>query len=54
MMDIAVLYGASNGELVGKMIANIFAQQPAYRTDLSDAFGNIVASLEKAASKRKR
>jgi len=34
LMDLAVLYGASNGPLVGKMIENIFRQQPKYHHDL--------------------
>jgi hypothetical protein len=50
MLDICVLYGPNNANLVSKMIANIFAQQPSYRADLSDAFTNIASALDQAAT----
>ncbi|XP_048774497.2 activating signal cointegrator 1 complex subunit 2-like isoform X3 [Ostrea edulis] len=35
LFDICVLYGQGNGQLLSKMIANIFSQQPKYNEDLS-------------------
>ena len=42
IMDLCVLYGAANGPLVSKMIANIFTEQPRYLDDLATVVPTVL------------
>ena len=42
LMDLCVLYGASNGPLLTKMIENIFKNQPRYNEDLQAVVPTIL------------
>ncbi len=41
-MDLCVLYGATNGPLLSKMVSNIFVQQPKYIDDLKDVAPTVL------------
>jgi activating signal cointegrator complex subunit 2 len=42
LMDLCVLYGADNKQLMTKMINNIFTQQPKYADDLKASLPTIL------------
>ena len=42
LLDMAAIYGTANQSLLTKMVANIFAQAPAYRDDLQNTLLSIV------------
>lgn len=42
MMDLCVLFGKGNSQLVHKMIENIFTQQPAYYSDLDETVPTVL------------
>lgn len=58
LFDICSLYALTNGELLGKMIGNIFKQQAKYLDDLKIAIESIVevrvTTLKKIFSSRSR
>ncbi|XP_014676677.1 PREDICTED: activating signal cointegrator 1 complex subunit 2-like [Priapulus caudatus] len=46
LMDICVLYGKGNEQLLRKMLQNIFGQQPKYMDDLEEAIPTIMEVLD--------
>ena len=51
LLDLCALYGASNGAILSKMIANIFIQQAKYKDDLRGTIPSIVHILENIMTK---
>ncbi|KAK8736004.1 hypothetical protein OTU49_005166 [Cherax quadricarinatus] len=51
LLDLCLLYGPTNGQLLAKMVYNIFTQQPKYYNDLSQAVSSICQALEKVEDK---
>ncbi|XP_042865196.1 activating signal cointegrator 1 complex subunit 2-like [Penaeus japonicus] len=51
LLDICVLYGPNNSVLIGKMISNIFANQPKYYDDLEQIVSSISMALENIEEK---
>ncbi|XP_071945798.1 activating signal cointegrator 1 complex subunit 2-like isoform X2 [Antedon mediterranea] len=50
-MDLCVLYGTGNKQLLSKMINNVFSQQPKYIDDLKDVIHTIFEVFENIGSK---
>ncbi|KAG9354889.1 hypothetical protein JZ751_001602 [Albula glossodonta] len=46
ILDLCVLYGKGNSQLVHKMIENIFTQQPSYYADLEEAVPTVTQVLD--------
>ncbi|XP_064209506.1 activating signal cointegrator 1 complex subunit 2 [Anguilla rostrata] len=46
ILDLCVLYGKGNSQLLHKMIENIFTQQPSYYGDLEEAVPTIIQVLD--------
>ncbi|XP_061115878.1 activating signal cointegrator 1 complex subunit 2 [Conger conger] len=46
ILDLCVLYGKGNSQLLHKMIENIFTQQPGYYADLEEAVPTIIQVLD--------
>uniref|UniRef100_A0A3Q0RID4 Activating signal cointegrator 1 complex subunit 2 n=1 Tax=Amphilophus citrinellus TaxID=61819 RepID=A0A3Q0RID4_AMPCI len=42
ILDLCVLFGKGNGQLLHKMIANIFTQQPSYYSDLDETVSTVL------------
>ncbi|XP_045615648.2 LOW QUALITY PROTEIN: activating signal cointegrator 1 complex subunit 2 [Procambarus clarkii] len=51
LLDLCMLFGPANGQLLAKMINNIFTRQPKYYEDLSQAVSSICMALEKVEDK---
>lgn len=51
LLDICVLYGPNNYALIGKMISNIFANQPKYYDDLEQIMSSMNMALENIEEK---
>ncbi|TRY87714.1 hypothetical protein DNTS_018538 [Danionella cerebrum] len=45
ILDLCVLYGKGNAQLLHKMIDNIFTQQPSYYGDLNETIPSIIQEL---------
>lgn len=46
IMDLCVLFGKGNSQLLHKMIENIFTQQPSYYTDLEETVPTVLQVFE--------
>ncbi|XP_036382995.1 activating signal cointegrator 1 complex subunit 2 [Megalops cyprinoides] len=46
ILDLCVLYGKGNSQLLHKMIENIFTQQPSYYSDLEEAVPTVIQVLD--------
>ncbi|KAM6954156.1 activating signal cointegrator 1 complex subunit 2 [Aplochiton taeniatus] len=46
MLDLCVLFGKGNSQLLHKMIENIFNQQPCYYSDLNEAVPSVLQVLD--------
>ena len=42
LLDIAAIYGASNSQIVSRMIENLFEQEPRYALDFKDCFSMMI------------
>lgn len=51
IMDLCALYGQGNGQLLFKMVANIFREQPKYEDDLREAIPTVLEILNRLLSK---
>ncbi|XP_071550104.1 activating signal cointegrator 1 complex subunit 2 [Panulirus ornatus] len=51
LLDLCILYGPTNSQLLAKMIDNIFSHQPRYYDDLSQTVSSISLGLEKVEEK---
>ncbi|XP_069115568.1 activating signal cointegrator 1 complex subunit 2-like [Argopecten irradians] len=51
LMDLCVLYGQGNGQLLFKMIDNIFTTQPKYNHDLQDTIPTILQVFDNILAK---
>uniref|UniRef100_A0AAX7TVL6 CUE domain-containing protein n=1 Tax=Astatotilapia calliptera TaxID=8154 RepID=A0AAX7TVL6_ASTCA len=45
ILDLCVLFGKGNGQLLHKMIENIFTQQPSYYNDLDETVATVLQEL---------
>ncbi|WAR06591.1 ASCC2-like protein [Mya arenaria] len=51
MLDLCVLYGAGNKQLLARMIDNIFTQQPGYHQDLADTINTLSQVFDNITTK---
>ncbi|KAG7480819.1 hypothetical protein MATL_G00060260 [Megalops atlanticus] len=51
ILDLCVLYGKGNSQLLHKMIENIFTQQPSYYSDLEEAVPTVIQVLDTTLEK---
>ncbi|KAM8864974.1 activating signal cointegrator 1 complex subunit 2 isoform 2-T5 [Synchiropus picturatus] len=51
ILDLCVLFGKGNGQLLHKMIENIFTQQPSYYTDLDETVPTVLEVFDTIQNK---
>lgn len=51
LMDLCVLFGKGNGQLLTRMMENIFTQQPGYYSDLEEAIPTVLQVFESILEK---
>lgn len=51
IMDLCALYGQGNGQLLSKMITNIFREQPKYENDLREVIPTVLEVLDRLLTK---